>query len=205
MQEIYIDAYKKTTVIKKKNVTLKEIAEISAPTHLKTGVEQVCVFKVPKDEKKDYLISIIDLIDAIKQYYPDVSINNVGEKDMIIAYLPEAPKENKVWEWTKIIVICFIIFAGATMAIMAYQTDTSLAESFQALNKLFTGENVDNPVWITVPYSIGLFVGVTFFYNHIGHKKIMDDPTPLQIEITKYEKDVEDAIIDDITYKERGE
>ena len=33
-------------------------------------------------------------------------------------------------------------------------------------------------------------------FNHIGKKKITSDPTPIQVEMRKYEKDVDTAFIE---------
>ncbi len=34
------------------------------------------------------------------------------------------------------------------------------------------------------------------FYNHVGRKKITDDPTPIQAAMRKYEQDVDTAYIE---------
>ena len=43
----------------------------------------------------------------------------------------------------------------------------------------------------------GLFFGMLLFFNHgLNHKKA-DDPTPLQVQMRLYERDVNDAIVVD--------
>ena len=120
-------------------------------------------------------------------------------------YRPKKPKENPIWEWLKVLAICIIVFSGATIAIMTYNTDTSLGQTFVIINQIFTGVEDTQPMLLTIPYSIGIAVGVVFFFNHIGFKKITDDPTPMQVEMKKYEQDVEDCEIGSITDKRRGE
>jgi stage V sporulation protein AA len=34
------------------------------------------------------------------------------------------------------------------------------------------------------------------FYNHIGQKKITDDPTPIQVAMRKYEQDIDTTYIE---------
>ena len=48
---------------------------------------------------------------------------------------------------------------------------------------------------LEICYSIGLAVGIIVFFNHVGHKKITHDPTPIQIEMRKYETDLDTAFI----------
>lgn len=47
-----------------------------------------------------------------------------------------------------------------------------------------------------VSYSIGLAVGIILFFNHIGGRRITKDPTPIEVEMRIYERDVNDALIE---------
>ena len=47
-----------------------------------------------------------------------------------------------------------------------------------------------------VSYSIGLAVGILVFYNHFGPKKLSKDPTPIEVEMRKYETEINQALID---------
>lgn len=49
---------------------------------------------------------------------------------------------------------------------------------------------------IEICYAIGMPVGIIIFYNHIGKKKITQDPTPIEVEMRKYEQDVDTAFIE---------
>lgn len=205
MPDIYVRPFKTTTIVKKKDVLLSDIAQVSAPENIKKQIGEICVKKIVPNTKANYLITIIEIIDAITKQFPNVTVSNVGEMDVIVQYLPEPTKTNPVLEWIKVIGVCIVIFAGATVAIMAYQTDVSLAKTFTILNKVFTGQVDDNPLWITIPYSIGLPLGVLVFFNHIGNKKLTDDPTPVEIELNTYQADIDDSIIADMTKEKRGQ
>lgn len=203
---IYIRAYKKKSVDLNQSIQIKDVADVAAEPIIKATVDQMKVFCVPEPGKSGrYIITIIDIINAIWQVYPNADIQCLGEPDMIIDYKAKPIKQNTLWEWIKALSMCIIVFAGAAIAIMTYNTDTSLGKTFIILNRLFTGREVQQPVWLTVPYSIGIAAGIILFFNHIGMRKITDDPTPMQVEIEKYEQDVEDAEIESITNKRRGE
>ena len=49
---------------------------------------------------------------------------------------------------------------------------------------------------LEVSYSIGLAAGIIVFFNHIGGRRITKDPTPIEVEMRVYEKDVNDALIE---------
>jgi stage V sporulation protein AA len=46
-----------------------------------------------------------------------------------------------------------------------------------------------------------LALGIIVFYNHIFKWKFTEDPTPLQVEMSSYEKDVDDCILDNLSKK----
>lgn len=202
--DIYIKTVKKASIIKKRNVIVKDIADVYAPSTLKSKVESVNVINIKQEQKKNYLISSIDVIKAIDKQFPDCSINMVGEIDTIIQYEPEAPKVNKLWLFIKIAFIVIILFAGAATAIMSFHTDAQIPEVLENYYFMFFGEKIERPYIIEIPYSIGLAVGIIAFYNHIFKWHITDDPTPLEVEMTTYEEDVDRCEIDNLSGEKRS-
>lgn len=202
--DIYIKTVKKASIIKKRNVTVKDIADVYAPSTLKSKVESVNVMNIKQEQQKNYLISSIDVIKAIDKQFPDCSINMVGEIDTIIQYEPETPKVNKLWLFTKIAFIVIVLFAGAATAIMSFHTDAQIPEVLENYYFMFFGEKIERPYIIEIPYSIGLAVGIIAFYNHIFKWHITDDPTPLEVEMTTYEEDVDRCEIDNLSGEKRS-
>lgn len=76
---------------------------------------------------------------------------------------------------------------------MAFHNDIGIRELFAGLYQMITGENSDGFTVLEISYSIGLFVGITLFFNHLGGKKLTGDPTPIEVELYKYQKDVDDT------------
>lgn len=203
---IYLRAYKRKTVEAQKWVTIGEIADVAAPSEVKAKVDAIKIFCVPEPDKKGkYIITIIEIINRIWKDYPKAEIQNLGEPDIVIEYQPNPTKPKDIWEWVKVLGVCMIVFTGACIAIMTYNTDTSLGKTFIILNQMFTGEAVEQPFLFTIPYSIGITVGIIVFFNHIGFRKITEDPTPMQVEMKNYEMDVENCEIATITDRRRGE
>lgn len=203
---IYIRLYKRKTVEVKKWVMIGEIADVLAPGKVKEEVAAMKIFCVP-DTTTDgrYIITIMDIIELILKSYPNAEIQSIGDSDSVIEYHKKPIKPKDAIEWLKVIGICIIIFAGAFMAIMAYNTDVSLAKTFITIQRMVTGQEVEKPYLLTIPYSLGISSGVLIFFNHLGFRKITEDPTPMQIEMKKYEQDAEDCEIESITDKRRGE
>ena len=194
--DIYISLHRKTTITKKRLVQLKDIAEISAPQHIKKQVEDVIVYSIEEDKKANYIISIIQVIKAIVKEIPNGTVSSAGLENTVLQYLPEHYKENKLWEICKVAVVVLILFVGSAVTIMAYHEDVSLIKIFSSIQEMFTGQKTDNPNWISIPYSIGIGTGIIVFYNQFGTKKLTNDPTPIQVEMTKYDYDIDACLVD---------
>lgn len=204
-KDIYIKPEKRVSIVAQPIVRLKDIAEVSAEREIIEEIEQLCVFQV-KDAsiKKTYVVSVIELIQEITAQFPELTVCNVGEMDTIIHFLPKPIKPRPWLEVLKVVAICIIIFSGVSVAIMAYHVDTSMGRTFMILNEVFTGHYDTNPLYITIPYALGIPVGTLAFYNHFGTKKITDDPTPIEVEINAYEKEVEDTIVQTMSRDKKG-
>ncbi|MGL4738326.1 MAG: stage V sporulation protein AA [Cellulosilyticaceae bacterium] len=203
-QDVYIKPEKHTSIISKPIVRLKDVAEVSAEKQLLKEIQNLCVFQVPDcHKKKYYVISVIQMIEAITKKFPNVTVSNMGEIDTIIHFLPKPIRVRPWLEVLKVIGICLIIFSGVSIAIMAYHVDTSMGRTFMILNEVFTGHYEKNPLYITIPYALGIPVGTLVFYNHFGTKKLTDDPTPIEVEINGYETQVEDTLIETLSRQQK--
>lgn len=203
---LYVRLYKRTTIQVKKSVTIGEIADILGPDDIKSKVETMKIFYIPDTTKNSrYVIPIMKLIQTILKEYPNADVQSVGDPDAVIEYHHKKIETKNFMEWLKVVIVCIIIFAGAFVCIMAYNTDVSLAKTFVTIHQMITGEEVNQPYFLTVPYSLGISVGVVIFFNHFGKKKITEDPTPMQIEMSTYEEDAESCEISSITDDRRGE
>jgi stage V sporulation protein AA len=98
--------------------------------------------------------------------------------------------------WMRVAFVSLILMVGAATAIMSFHTDGQIPKVFERYHSMFYGYERSNPPVIAIPYSIGLAVGILVFYNHFFGKKITDDPTPIEVEIETYEKEVTEAMVE---------
>ncbi len=194
--DIYVKPTKKISICETSEVLLKDVADVSAPKNMQKKIESLTLLKIETDHKKNYLISVIDIITVIDKAFPGHTINNVGEMDTVVEYSPQKSKDNKIIKWTKVFLISMILLTGSATAIMSFHSDAQLPVVFQSLYYLFFNEKIENPMIIDIPYSIGLAVGIIVFFNHFMGKKLTTDPTPIEVEMSLYEADVTDCVID---------
>jgi stage V sporulation protein AA len=90
--------------------------------------------------------------------------------------------------------IGIVIFFGSGFSIMAFHNDIGIVNLFAQIYEQVIGAAPDGMGGLELGYSVGLALGILLFFNHISLRKKEQDPTPLQVEMSKYEQDVEDTI-----------
>jgi len=203
--DAYLKIAKKSHIIQKNKVTVKDLAEVYAPENMKMNIEAIKVMNITEKKKKIYLISSMDIVKSILKEYPNLTVNLAGEPEVLLEYLPNSPKNNMLWEYIKVVIVCIILFAGAVTAIMSFHTDAQIPIVLENYYYIFFGERVDRPLIIEIPYSIGIAVGIIVFYNHFSKFSVTKDPTPLEVEMTAYEIQVDDCFKDTLSKKEKGD
>ena len=86
---------------------------------------------------------------------------------------------------------------GSSFAIMTFSTDVDTANLFSKIYTQFTGEIATGPTILEFTYSVGIGIGVVFFFNHFGKGKLTQDPTPVEVQMRLYEDDVNKTLIAD--------
>ena len=146
-------------------------------------------------------MSILKIIKLIHESCPGVIVVNEGETDFVIEY-QKTQKEHGVLGKIKLGVLCVIVFFGSAFSIMAFNNDVSIPELFDQFYYQVMGVEALGINALEISYCIGLSVGIMVFFNHVGPKKITADPTPLQVEMRKYENDLDMTFIENAS---RGE
>lgn len=143
-----------------------------------------------------YVLSAMDLIREIQKKEPDLEITHIGEPSFIITYQTK-PNTSTAWCWCKVIFVCLASFFGAAFSIMTFNNDVDVPALFQQITAQVTGQDGSSFPALAISYSVGIGLGVLFFFNHFGHIKLTDDPTPMQVQMRLYENDVNTTIIED--------
>lgn len=148
-----------------------------------------------KKKHRTQVFSILSIIQQIHKDYPDLEVQNVGESDFIVEC--QADVVQNIWlDGLKTAVLCIIIFFGSAFTIMAFNNDVGVGEVFSSLYKQVMGVKADGVTELEICYALGMPLGIVVFYNHIGKKKVTPDPTPIQIEMRKFEEDIDTAFVE---------
>lgn len=190
------------TIVTDRHVKLSDIAkmECANPAIVRQlKQKKVYTFQDAIDEKKKKnqmeVFSVLKIIELIHEEYPNVDVSNEGESDFIVEYISN-PKKPKWMNAVKTILLCIVIFFGSAFTIMAFNNDVGVTDVFSKFYLQVMGIRSTGVTQLEISYCIGLGIGILIFFNHVGRKKITHDPTPIQVEMRKYETDLDTTFID---------
>lgn len=158
------------------------------------------IHRFRQDGQPRVVISILKIIEQLTKLCPGITVESVGETDIIIEKASlqhdKPDQKNGAWAYIKIAFVALICFFGSAFTIMAFHNDVGLGDVLSRIYELVVGVKSDGFTSIEISYSIGLAAGIIVFYNHIGGKRLTSDPTPLEVEMRNYERDVNQALVE---------
>lgn len=179
------------------HIYLQDIVRLSCSnTKLLNRLRVMPVTNLDPDKPGRYVLSSMDLIKDIQQKEPELDITTIGESTFIITYQKEG-SVNIVLRWCKVIFVCLATFFGAGFSIMTFNNDVDIPVLFEQIYTQVTGQASNGFSVLEISYSMGIGLGVLFFFNHFGRMKLTDDPTPMQVQMRLYEDDVNTTLIED--------
>ena len=203
--KIYLKADIHSLVTNEK-VYLRDIAKIEGVGEdTLQRIKDIELYEFGASPKKQMAVfSVLKVIELIHKNFPDLDIEPLGEEDFIVEY--KGQKTNKVWlEKIKLVAICVITFFGAAFTIMAFNNDISINGVFERFYLQMVGIQKSQVTELEICYSVGIALGILIFFNHVGRKKITPDPTPIQVELRKYENDMNETFIVNASRKGHSE
>ena len=185
------------------DVFLKDIGSIRCADKLVAAkVKSIKVYKFCSTEEKKNpyeekrcVVSVLKIIELIEENCPDVTVESLGETEVLIERINV--DTHKGWQQAlKAFFIALISFCGTAFTIMAYHNDIGIADVFTRIHQIVMGSEPEGVSALEIAYSVGLSLGIIVFFNHVGGRRLTKDPTPIEVEMRKYETDVNNALVD---------
>ena len=201
MNQLYMKI-EQSVQLSKRDVTIGDVATLEcAEKGIVNRLKTEKLFFMEKEKNSRKVVSVLYVIQRIHRIYPTLEICNLGETDFVVSYRPK--KQSKVLEKLKIFFVCSVSFFGSMFAMMTFNEDVSTRESFGKVYEWVMGTPSTGNGILEFTYSIGVSVGIVIFFNHFGKKYITDEPSPVEIEMSGYEQQVNDALIKQVGRKGR--
>ncbi len=192
---LYIKA-EQNVELQTEDVYVKDIGKMTCTDeHVLAKVKSIKLHRFKKDGEKRTVISILKVIEEIEKEFPNVSVENIGETDILIEQV-NVDKHKGPVQAVKIVFVSAVSFFGTAFTIMAFHNDIGINKVFSKVYEMVMGRAGDGYSILELSYSIGLAVGIILFFNHIGGRRITKDPTPIEVEMRVYETDVNKALIE---------
>lgn len=192
--DIYLKA-EQSYCFNHRKISLSDVAKIyCTDPQIEKEVGKISLMTFPDVKNDREVLSVMKIVEEIQKKYKEAHIWNLGEADIIVYY--KRPVPIKMWQvHLKILLVCLTAFFGAGISIMGYNNDIDIEQVFSQLHWMVTGVKSDGPTVLSLCYSIGLTIGIIVFFNHASKKRLSDEPTPLEVQMRLYEKDVNGALI----------
>ena len=173
---------------KNKSVFLGDIAQVISEGIPQDKLIRLVVCRLSEKDKTVRVIDAIQIVSQIQSVYPKADIQVIGPVQTVI-YLKG--KNKRFLKPFLFFLVWMLLYIGAALTIMNFHEDVSMRPVHIKINEIITGERSEYPLWLQVPYSIGLGLGMILFFNHVFEKKINEEPTPLEVEMFNYEENMD--------------
>jgi stage V sporulation protein AA len=179
-------------------ITAGILSEIAGPDDLVRRAGDVKIRRAPDNPGQAIVVSGMDVVRAVIRETEAVHVSLHGEDETVV--LIEKPDENrqaKSWPAVtaatlRLAAICIILFIGSALAIMNFHADVEMSTVLTRIYRMFTGEVVSRPpLLVILPYSLGVGLGITVFFNHLPFSGRRREPSPLEIEVYLYDQSVQ--------------
>lgn len=137
-------------------------------------------------------INAVDIVEIVRSAMPSAMVFSIGAaKVSIHLYKEKESRKSDIISLMKVALTGFLLFIGSGLAIMYFHADVNMHEVHEAIYSAVTGEKAAGSYWISIPYSIGIGLGIALFFGIFPNKKRSKTPDPMEIGIYKYRKDID--------------
>lgn len=183
------------SLIHNRKVLIEDVAKITGRERkVVSELRQTVFYCFQSDKPGKKVFSALKLVEVLEKARPGVIVQVLGDTSFVLEYAPGNAKSGG--QWWKVALVSLAVFFGGTFSIMTFNQDVDVVKVFALLYKAAGYERKPSIPILEISYSIGLPIGIILFFNHFSTLKIDNDPTPLEVQMRTYEKDVNHAIME---------
>ena len=177
------------------DVYLAELGQLRcADKHIAARLKAIKVHHFEQNKSKRCVVSALHLVKLMEETCDNIMVEIVGETDVLLEWV-DVDKHKGWQQWLKAFMVCLVCFFGTSFTIMAYHNEVQISRVFAEVYEMVMDEAPGPINILEISYSVGLFLGIVVFFNHIGGRRLTKDPTPIEVAMRNYEEDVDRALI----------
>jgi stage V sporulation protein AA len=190
-EPLFLRLRKRLSVKPQAVITLGDICQLYWDGEREAALARMPVYRVRPEDGDLIIIDIMQVIRKIRTAYPEASLEIQGSTQIIVEVLNPRKRPKPVL----VAAVWLLLFVGSGLAIMNFHTDVSMLQVHQRIHYLITGQASEQPLWLQIPYSIGIGLGMVLFFNHLFKKRITEEPSPLEVELFMYQQSLDQYYI----------
>lgn len=171
-------------------ITIGKIAQVVGNQELTEKLRNIVIHQITIRDKNRVVIDVMRVLSEIHKFDHRIDVQMVGASQTIVEIIFERKKLSPIL----FVAVWLLLFVGAGLAIMNFHEDVSMQQVHQRIYTIITGEKVEQPLLLQIPYSIGLGLGMILFFNHLFKKRINEEPSPLEVEMFNYQLDLDQYV-----------
>lgn len=137
------------------------------------------------DKEGVWRLEAIAVAAALRERFPGEDVTLMGAD---VCYVHRTPPPKKDWLRPLRAAAAFLILLmGSALGLAWFHSDVDMPKAQYAVYEALTGHPPEDSRLITIPYCIGVALGVSVFYALPSRKAT----TPLEVKLTEYQEDME--------------
>lgn len=176
---IYIQLNNRAKVVAGQTLLLGDAARLIAP-------EGAQAIPLPCPEKPGvWKLLALDVTKAVQAAYPQESITCMGADVCYVHRVFE--KKHDLTRPLRTAAAFLVLCLGGALGLAWFHSDVDMPHAQSAVYEALTGKPPRDVRLITIPYAIGVALGVAVFYALPARSAT----TPLEVKLTEYQEDME--------------
>lgn len=177
-------------------VLLGDVAELyCADRRLMEKCMQIPLVEVKEGKYGRYLVSVRDVIEVIGRRFPGVEVVPLGDPEMVLEYAKRS--KGHTWlKYSKTAVVSLIVFVGSAFTIMTFLAEANVPGLLARVRENFDVKTLVGQRGMEISFSLGIGLGMIFYFNHFGRWRLQQEPTPMEMELHQYMEDVEETVLE---------
>ncbi|CAM4226695.1 stage V sporulation protein AA [Paenibacillus tarimensis] len=198
---LYVRLRKRIAISPGEQVKLGSVSRMLSEAGVEKQLAGLEIYRHKPEDGNRVVIDMLHIIRLIHTVKPGLAVEYYGDPQVLVMIDMKAIKPRI----TVLLLAWLLLFFGAGLAIMNFHADVSMREVHVRITELITGSADTHPLWFQIPYSVGIGLGMSLFFNHIFRKRFNEEPSPLEVELYTYQENVNAYVIADEMGKMNGD
>ena len=151
----------------------------------------ICIRHYENKDSNYDVIHIGEVIEKIKEQVSTIHITFLKTDDVVIFF--ENNKKDRT-KYLRVLLICIVVLMGSIMGIMNFHADVNMIYSQTTMVNALTRNPEKYLPYFQIPYSIGIGIGVSLFFNKFIPTYAKNEPSPLDLKIKSLNKEIENEL-----------